>query len=63
MEKIYHIQDLEQTGNRGANTPPKKNFNFKTYKNNTINSLKEVECFLNDFSRFTKCMKLYKLLK
>jgi len=42
---------------------PKKNFNFELYKNNTINSLNEVEYFLNNFNNFIKYVKLYKILK
>ena len=41
----------------------KKSFNFKLYKNNTINSLNEVEYFLNNFNNFIKYVKLYKILK
>lgn len=63
MERRYHINDLEQVKNRGEISPRKKKSKFGKYKNNTINSLLEVECFLNDFSRFSKYMKLYKLLK
>ena len=44
--------------------PPKKNkFDFKKIKNNTFNSLKEVEYFLYDFKRFSNYIKLYKILK
>ena len=41
----------------------KKNFNFKKITSNTINSLNEVEYFLNDFKRFSNYIKLYKILK
>ena len=45
-------------------TPPKKNkMDFKKMKNNTINSLNEVEAFLGDFNRFKHYIKLYKILK
>lgn len=40
-----------------------KNFNFNKIKKNTLNSLNEVECFLNNFHRFTNYIKLYKILK
>ena len=50
--------------NRGGKCPPpKKKFNFKCYKDNTIQSLHEVEYFLNHFHRFIKYVKLYKILK
>ena len=41
----------------------KKNFNFDLYKKNTINSLNDVEYFLNNFNRFIKYLKLYKIMK
>ena len=40
-----------------------KKINIKQLKNKTINSLNEVELFLNDFHRFKKYIKLYKILK
>lgn len=43
--------------------PPKKNIDFKKLKKNTCKSLNEVECFLNDFKRFSNYIKLYKILK
>lgn len=50
--------------NRGEKNPPQKNsFNLKLYKKNTINSLKEIEYFLNNSKQFLKYLKLYKILK
>ena len=43
--------------------PPRKKMKFKDMKKNTINSLNEVEYFLNNFQKFTNCIKLYKILK
>lgn len=43
--------------------PPRKKFSIKYCKDNTIKSLQEVECFLNDFNKFIKYIKLYKILK
>lgn len=40
--------------------PKKKKLNFKTCKKNTINSLNEVEHFLNDFQGLWDYIKLYK---
>lgn len=40
--------------------PKKKKLNFKTCKKNTINSLNEVEHFLNDFQNFWDYIRLYK---
>ena len=56
---------LSNNGNRKA-PPPKnhpKKIDFKKLKNNTCNSLNEVECFLNNLHRFTNYIKLYKILK
>lgn len=55
------IKKLENRG--GSNPPPKKKFNFKLYKNNTLKSLNDVEYFLNNFHKIVKSIKLYKILK
>lgn len=47
--------------NNTRNEPKKKC--FKTIKCNTITSLNEVECFLNNMNRFWNYVKLYKLLR
>lgn len=58
---------LSNNCNRGTPPPPpenhKKKFNLKKLKDNTFHSLNEVECFLNNFHRFTNYIKLYKILK
>ncbi len=38
-------------------------FDFKKIKKNTICSLNEVECFLNNFNKFYNYIRLYKILK
>ena len=46
--------------------PPKKKkirFDIIKIKKNTICSLNEVECFLNNFHKFFNYVKLYKILK
>jgi len=46
--------------------PPKKKkikFDIIKIKKNTVKSLNEVECFLNNFHRFFNYVKLYKILK
>lgn len=49
---------------RGDKRPPqKKKLNFKICKNNTIKSLNEVEYFLNNFKKFARYVKIYKLFK
>ena len=40
-----------------------KKLDIKKLKKNTFNSLTEVEYFLRDFRRFSKYIKLYKILK
>lgn len=60
---MYEINNFFNKENRGEKTPRKKEFNFKKYKDNTCQSLKDIECFLNDFNRFVKYIKLYKILK
>ena len=46
-----------------SETITKKKINIKELKNNTLNSLNEVERFLNDFHKFKKYIKIYKILK
>ena len=41
----------------------KKHIKLKKIKDNTINSLNEVECFLNRVHTFSDIIKLYKILK
>ena len=54
---------MENT-NRGANKPPhKKHFNFSNCTKNTINSLNEVEYFLNNFKNLKRYIHLYKFFK
>lgn len=45
--------------------PKKKKIKFDIIKmkKNTVKSLNEVECFLNNFNRFFNYVKLYKILK
>ena len=44
-------------------SPPKKTFNFKTYKKNTLKSLNDVEYFLNNYKKFKQFIRVYKLFK
>lgn len=43
--------------------PPKKKFDFKVCQKNTLNSLNEIEYFLNNFKKFTRYVKIYKIFK
>ena len=48
--------------NRGEKkSPPKKSFDL--YKKNTIQSIHDIEYFLNNFQHNLKYFKLYKILK
>lgn len=46
----------------GKKLPPKRNSILKFIKN-TIKSLNEVECFLNNFKKFSRYVRLYKIFK
>ena len=69
-ERIFYGSSPSNTQNRlvppdsHCNDKPKKNkINFAEKKNNTLNSLNEVECFLNDFKHFKRYIHLYKFFK
>ena len=52
--------------NKNTNTnghSSKNKLDVKKMKTNTIKSLSDVEAFLNNFQRFKKYIKLYKILK
>ncbi len=53
----------DNQNNRGENKPPKKSFDFKLYKKNTIQSLNEIEHFLNNLKNVSKVIKIKKILK
>ncbi len=58
MDNNYYLNE-----NRGNNKNKKKSFDFNTCKKNTIKSLNEIECFLNNFHDVFRYIKLYKILK
>lgn len=62
MNNLYRA-NTNNIENRGADAPHKNKINFGQMKNNTIRSLNEVECFLNNFNNFWRYIKLYKILK
>ena len=49
--------------NKKQELSKKKNFDFKTKKENTLKSLNEVEHFLNNYKYFAKYIKMYKLFR
>ena len=53
----------ETRGEEKPSPPKKKKKNFNNCKENTINSLNEVEHFLRNFKHISKYIKLYKILK
>ncbi len=59
---IFSNQPPALPSSNSENTAKKK-MDIKQLKDNTLNSLNEVEMFLNDFQRFKKYIKLYKILK
>ena len=46
---------------RGDKKEPKKKFDFKKRKDNTVKSLFEIEHFLRDFKQVAKGIKFYKV--
>lgn len=42
---------------------PHKNFKFCEKKDQTVKSLREVEFFLNNFNKYIKSIKIFKILK
>ena len=69
MPNLFNCKNnyINKKGCKHKSLPPKQNNtkkkSFKNYKNNTIKSLNEVECFLRNFNDFSKYIKLYKILK
>ena len=55
------IENFPKKNNREEKISSHKKFNL--YKKNTINSLNDVEHFLNNFQHYFKYFKLYKILK
>lgn len=59
--KQYYYNSQKNRGDKKS--PQKKSFDLKLYKKNTINSLNDVEYFLNNFEKFKHFIKIYKLFK
>jgi hypothetical protein len=62
MERIF-LNENNQNNRGEKKSPQKKSFDFNLYKKNTINSLNDVEHFLNNFHHYSKYFKLFKILK
>ena len=61
MDRLF-LSDTKENNDRGdKKSPPKKNFN--EYKKNTLNSIHDVEHFLNNFHYYFKYFKLYKIMR
>lgn len=63
MNRIFYNENNFQNNRGEEKSSPKKNFDFNLYKKNTINSLNDVEHFLNNFNHYSKYFKLYKFMK
>lgn len=48
---------------RGNEKEPKKNFDFKKRKDNTVKSLFEIEHFLRNFKQVVKGIKFYNVFR
>ena len=57
------MKSLEEPRKDNNKLPPKKNFDFKACKKNTMHSLNEVEFFLNNFKKFSRYVKVFKFFK
>ena len=71
MPNLYRVEKnnfpeekiQENRGEKKSPPPKKKKLNFKTCKKNTINSLNEVEYFLNNFNRLCDTITIFKILR
>ncbi len=61
MEQYY--LNNSQKNREDKKSSQKKSFDFKLYKKNTINSLNDVEYFLNNYEKYKHLLKIYKLFK
>lgn len=71
-QSYYYTREnssLQPTTSQSRSVPPpppppkKKKFDINKYKENTLKSLNEVECFLCNIKKITNSIKLYKILK
>lgn len=58
-----YLMDDSQNNRGEKKSPPKKKFDFKSCKKNTIKSLNEIEFFLNNLNRAFRYIKVYKIFK
>lgn len=59
----YNLDKNNQNNRGEKESPHKKKFDFNLYKKNTIDSINDVEHFLNNFKHYFKYFKLYKIMK
>lgn len=59
----YLSDNNNEKNNRGEEKTSPKKFDFITYKKNTLQSLKDVDYFLNNFHHYFKYYKIIKFLK
>ena len=61
MNRLFLNSNPNEDENRGENkSKNKKKFDFSLYKKNTLNSLNDVEYFLNNFNKVVRYLKLIK---
>lgn len=59
----YLMNNSQNNRGEKKSPPKKKKLSFKTYKKNTINSLNEIEYFLNNLNKAFRYIKIYKIFK
>lgn len=59
---LINSSEHENRGDRKS-PPKKKSFDFKSYQKNTINSLHDIEYFLNNVNQAFRYIKIYKIFK
>ena len=59
----YLMNNSQNNRGEKKSPPKKKKLSLKTYKKNTINSLNEIEYFLNNLNKAFRYIKIYKIFK
>jgi len=61
--KIYYNRNGKISNPPISPNKKKNKFDIIKIKKETVKSLNEIECFLNNFNKFFNYVKLYKILK
>jgi len=59
----YEINNENRNQKKEDKKTTKNKFDFKGYHKKTVKSLNEVECFLGDFQRFSRYVKVFRFFK